>query len=251
MNEGDRNVHPNLSRMLRKAMEDIYDRLGLCVFCSIVWSVCVVFAGAWAFGLIAPFGPAIAFVFGCILVGPLTLGLYHVAGAVSTGEDAYIGDLLRGMWKYYTRGMGLFAVNAVFLSAAVLTIYFYTAQLSGAVFKLIGILWLYAVAMWLLGQLFCPAFIVRQDVGVLTSIKRSLILVIDNLGYGFTLAVQIGLVLVLVCLPVMLLLKPVVPLSFMIFFLILPAFVAVLGMNAFDDLMQKYHDDSGRNHTWD
>lgn len=250
MNEAEQDRHPHFSRMLRKALEDIYDHLGLCVFCSIVWSVCVVFAGAWAFGLVAPFGPAVAFVLGCTLVGPMTLGLYHVAGEISAGEDAYTGDLLRGMLRYYTCGMALFAANTAFLSAAVLTIYFYTAQLNGPVFKVIGILWLYAVAMWLLGQIFCPAFIVRQHLGVLASIKRSLILVIDNLGYGFALAVQIGLVLMLVYLPLVLLFKPVVPLSFMIFFLILPAFVTMLGINAFDDLMQKYNDGSGGNLPW-
>ena len=232
--------HPDFSRMMRKALQDVYDRLGLCVFCSIVWSVCLVFATAWAFGVVAPLGPVLAFVLGVALVGPMTLGLYEVAGQMALGEDVWAKDILRGARRHFAHGAVLFAANVVFLAAAGLAVYFYTTQLSGTIGKIIGLLWLYAAGMWLLGQLLCPAFIVRQGVGVLTAIKRSAVLVVDNIGYTFALAAQVGVVLMLIYVPVGLMLKPVVPLSFMIFFLILPAFVAVVAMNVYDDLMRKY-----------
>ena len=236
--EGKR--RPDFSRMMRKALQDIYDHLGICVLFSIIWSVCLVFATAWAFGVVSPLGPVLAFVLGVVLVGPMTLGLYEVAGQMASEEDVWPRDLLRGARRHFVCGAALLAANVVFLAAAGLAVYFYTTQLGGAVGKIIGLLWLYAAGMWLLGQLLCPAFIVRQGVGVLTAIKRSAVLVVDNIGYTFALAAQVGVVLMLIYVPVGLMLKPVVPLSFMIFFLILPAFVAVVAMNVYDDLMRKY-----------
>ena len=100
----------------------------------------------------------------------------------------------------------------------------------------------YAMLYWVLMQIYCPAFIVREDIGVLRATRRSALLVLGNIGYSALVFVQLAVVGVVIALPVFVPVGVLWGLSIMLVLFLVAAFAMLLGAAALEDLMQQYAD---------
>jgi small-conductance mechanosensitive channel len=175
------------------------------------------------------------------------MGLAKLSCSIAEREDPRAGELLSGMTSFFGRGVTLFLVNAAFIAICLLDVSFWGehalkwwGELGSFV---VTTLWVYVLLFWLIMQLYCAPFIVRENLGVGKALKKSALLVLDNLGYSTLLLVQVAVLVVFMGLFL------VVPgqakatfigLSLMVLFFLFAAFVSLLGTEALDDLMRKY-----------
>lgn len=240
---------PHFPRMLKKTFVDGYDYLQLVVFGNVIWCLAWTPAAAFATARIGnfPLKAAVVLLLASVGAGPVWMGLAQLSRAIADREDPRMAQLLTGLRAFFGRGVALFLVNVAFIAVCLFDVWWWStftrqrwSQLASFV---VTTLWVYVLLFWLIMQAFCAPFIVRENIGVARALRKSALLVLDNLGYATMVMLQIAVLMAIMSLWI------VVPgqakatlmgLALMVLFFLFAGFVSLLGTEALDDLMQKY-----------
>lgn len=186
---------PGFWKTIRKSLGDSYDCLGSILVCSFVWfTVAIGVLSGWAaLGVKDPkawiaFGVAL---YG-LLLGPLTAGVYHVARKIVTRDDPSPLDLFRGAREHWGRAV-LLAFSQITITVLIgVNAWFYLTRGSMAI-KALGMLFLYAMLVWLMSALYHFPILIEQRPGTLRILKRGILLALDN--PAFTVFVAFAIIL--------------------------------------------------------
>ncbi len=192
--------------MLVKSARDVYEHLGTIIITSLLWAVPIALAiGGLAIG--SPVGQA-AFTAGWILFGPVTVAAWTVGLQIASDGPRLPGirDFLFGLRHRTVVGLVFFLVEVLITALLVANVRFYFTSTLGIlghpvrwlgrgirVGHLVGLLWLSPLTLWALMQLYAVALLVYQPVGIGRTLRRSALLVLDNLLFTLALAVVVVL----------------------------------------------------------
>lgn len=179
---------PGFWKTIRKSIGDSYDHLGTVIFCSFVWfTTAVGVMSGWAALNVKSLGVWIGFILALyvLLLGPLAAGVYHVAKKIVTHDDPSPLDLFRGAKEYWGRAVLLSLSQAVITMLIAVNAWFYLTRGSIAI-KALGMLFLYAMVVWLMSVLYHFPILIEQRPGLLKLLKRAFLLTFDNPAFtGF------------------------------------------------------------------
>ncbi|MFQ5810245.1 MAG: hypothetical protein ACE5JM_11555 [Armatimonadota bacterium] len=256
---------PSFPAMLKKTLVDGYDCLQLLVLGNVAWCVswlvpiCVMTVVGPQLGTDEAPSPAhiavavcIALVVAAFTVGPTTMALAALARAITTRRDPRLVDFFRGFRRFFLRGAALFGLNAAVAILWAANVFFWASSGPGGErigqlgsFALLTVL-SYAMLYWVLMQIYCPAVVVREDVGALRATRRSALLVLGNLGYSALVFVQLAVLGAVIALPLFVPVRVLVGVAVMLAAFLVVAFAMLLGATALDDLMKQYEEDESQ-----
>lgn len=192
---------PGFWKTIKRSFGDSYDCLGTVIFCSLVWFTIAVGAmSGWAALKVGSPGAWIVFVvvlYG-LLLGPLTAGVYHVAKKIVTHDDPAPLDLFRGAKEHWGRAVLLSFSQVAITGLIAVNAWFYLTR-GGMVIKGLGMVFLYALLIWLMSALYHYPVLIEQRPSTLKLLKRGFLLTFDN--PSFTGSVLFAIIL-LTCLSV-------------------------------------------------
>ncbi len=174
---------PGFGKILRKSLGDAYDYLGLALVCSFVWFG-VVLGGLSVLRLIPLFLARLAFLVGLyvLLVAPVTAGVFAVARKIITRDDPSPLDLFRGAKQFLTAGWAL-ALGQVIVTMLILANALFYVTRDSLWIKGVGVLFIYAGFLWMLTVLYHYPILIEQRPGTVKTLKRALLLALDNPGF--------------------------------------------------------------------
>jgi uncharacterized membrane protein YesL len=213
---------------------DTYDNLGHIILANVLWFLCnlpglsliyLVFHISTGFNL-----------FWILLLIPLgifsvtTAGLFAYTKQLIELQDNSIKSFFLGMKQYYGKAMGIAIIHLILFVLIIVNINFYL-QLRGNMQMLAVVL--AGLAFWCgifvaLESLYAFAVLVQHNLGIKKTLKRSFLIVLDNLW------VTIGVFIFLISLTVLSLFSGIGPMLFMM------SCIAMLGNNAIYEIMTKY-----------
>jgi uncharacterized membrane protein YesL len=190
---------PRISRALGVGLRAAYDCLGTVLIGSLLWISLAALLGAGGTGLVAFLvrgrgaGPALVEALAGIVAagigtGPLTVAIFHHTHRVLAHDAPDWWDLLRCVPRLWRRGLALAGLQvAVSLVLALDALYFLSQQ--PMLMKLVGMLFLYPTLFWWGASLLqWPLAVDRAGDSVRLIIKKSFLLLLDNLTYMVLLA---------------------------------------------------------------
>ncbi len=128
-----------------------------------------------------------------LLLGPVTAGMQYLILRLIKNEEVTVGEFISGFKKYFWRSEIIVLLAIVVLLFIVFNFSFATEYNSGWMRILSGI-WLYLALFWLLIIQYIFPFLVQQDISVWLAIKRSVLLIFDNLLASLMLLLFSGLI---------------------------------------------------------
>ncbi len=208
---------PRIGRALKNGLQVAYDNMGVMLVGSTLWigaAALLAAGGTGLFGLAfagrEPGRTLLALLCGLVAAGigtgPITAALFRHARRLQAHDDPYWWELLSSVGREWQRGLSLAALQ-VTVSVVLLmdALFFFGQERFG--WRLVGLLFLYPLLFWLGAMLLQWPLAVERDGPVREVVKKSLLLLLDNLGFvvvmalalaGFTLLCRftlIGLVL--------------------------------------------------------
>lgn len=187
---------PGLMKTLKKWIGDSYDSLGLVLMCSFVWF------GAFlaAMTLIVGIGKHTSWpvVFGMVaallvfVMAPLTAGAFVLAKKIVTRDDPSIMDLFHGLREYLVPAWTL-GFWQLFITALIAVNAWFYLRMPSIVWKSLGVLVIYTLIVWALSATYHYPVLIEQRPGTFKILKRSFLLVLDNVA--FTLGVFFAIIL--------------------------------------------------------
>jgi len=197
--------------MAKKSFWNAYDHLGGCILLNLLWSLCSIpwlalaalflMAGAGQFTAGRPFFGLMLAIAGIeqLMISPISAGLWAVAAQWSDYQATATREffpLLRqhffrslGLWLLFTVCVLVLAVNAVFyqgLLGGVPILAAFVAALMGWAFMFICLLQVYALAL-----------LIQDQLSLKKILRRSALLVLDNIWYSVCLFLLISLILLI------------------------------------------------------
>lgn len=176
---------PGFWKTIKRSFGDSYDYLGTIIACSFIWFTLAVGAmSGWvALKVASPIAWTV-FVVGLygLLLGPLTAGVCHVAKKIVTRDDPSPLDLFRGAREYWGSAVLLSLGQAAITSLIAVNAWFYLTR-GNMVVKGLGMLFLYAMLVWLMSALYHFPILVEQRPGILKLLKRGFLITLDNPGF--------------------------------------------------------------------
>ncbi|HHT36037.1 MAG: DUF624 domain-containing protein [Candidatus Wallacebacter cryptica] len=124
------------------------------------------------------------------LLGPVTAAIQHLINQIIRHDELSVSEFIQAFKKYFWRSQGLVLIGIVTILLIVVN-FTITSGSASFIMRVITGMWLYLALFWLLVAQFVFPFLVQYDLGVWTIIKRSAMLVVDNL--------LVSLILLLVC----------------------------------------------------
>ncbi len=240
--EPEREEHPRgtgLGHTLRATFSQAWDYVFLVMGGSLLWAVSVAApATATAFVAGTPLAVPAYYVLGALAVGPAWVALYGMSAVMARREMPGFGDFFRALRRFYWRGVALFLGQAFILGGCILAAWFYHTKFHHWAFEALSLLWVYGGLFWVMMGLYAPAFLVRDDGSTWSALHKAAILTLAYPGYTFLILLQIVVILALIAVPIIARVNAAIGVSFILFFLILPAFVALLATNALNDLLE-------------
>ncbi len=152
----------------------------------------------------------VAFTLGWVGLGPVTLAAWAVANRIARGSPGRVRDFVDAFRARLVPGLLLFLLEVLITTLLVANIRFYLSSTLGILGRpldwvgggvrvghLVALVWLSPLTLWALMQLYVPAFVVEQEIGVGRALRLAAILVLDNvffsLGLGLVVVVLAGL----------------------------------------------------------
>jgi uncharacterized membrane protein YesL len=190
---------PRISRALGVGLRAAYDCLGTVLIGSLLWVSLAALLGAGGSGLVAllvrgrGFGPALVEALAGIAAagigtGPLTAAIFHHTRRVLIHDDPEWWELLRCVPRLWRRGLTLAASQVIVSLVLALDALYFLGQ-QPMLMKLIGMLFLYPMFFWWGASLLqWPLAVDRAGDSVRLIIKKSFLLLLDNLTYVVLLA---------------------------------------------------------------
>ncbi|HHY62330.1 MAG TPA: MBL fold metallo-hydrolase [Bacillota bacterium] len=164
--------------VLKKSFRLAYERLGMVVLMSVIWYFAT-------FTTVFISGPTIwAIPIFAVVAAPLHMAIMYCGNLAAHREDAGLKELWQGYKKFWTRAALLGAIH----SAVILILWIDIQVLLGtdsSLMRFLSGVWVYLSIF--VGLLFMYAYpiIVEQDTTVWKSIRRAVILILDNPAYTF------------------------------------------------------------------
>jgi len=171
---------------------------------SLLWAVPVALA---ALGIASGSGwGQVAFTLGWVALGPATLAAWAVGNRIARGSAPHIRDFIEAFRRQLVPGLLFFLAEVLLTTLLVANVRFYFSSTLGIlgrpvdwlgsglrVGQLVGLLWLSPLTLWALMQLYVPALVIEQQIGVGRALRRAAVLVLDNVFFtlGLTLAVVV------------------------------------------------------------
>lgn len=199
-------VPASLGRVLKRGVVDAWDRFGLVIGASLVWSFAVslpIIVAAAVGGRIpgtrmwlALVGLAASALVGAALLG----GIYRLAYKIVYREDPTLGDVLSGAKEMVGRSYAIAAINVIVAGILALDVAFFFGLIGPLRTSLItlgvGALALYAMLAWSMAAIYQFPLLsaqrpMGQREGALAAVKKSLLLALHNPGFTIGLFVVI------------------------------------------------------------
>lgn len=187
-------------KAVKKGFSDSYDRLGPMIAASLIWTVAVAVplsigweiqrrtaaSGLWFIlaGLVA-----------AILVGtPVLAGIFRMAYKIAYHGDPGLGDIWSGARELLRPSLGLALINIGVITMLVVDAIFFMGLFGpfkgSLISSLVGILFLYLLAAWMMTALYhLPVLVAQRPMGqregAVAAIRKSLLLAAHNPGFTF------------------------------------------------------------------
>jgi hypothetical protein len=199
-------VRPRLLRAVGTGCRAAYDHLGFVLVGSLLWCTLAGLLGLGAAGLISLSIPGrtlgaliVAAVGGTAVAtigtGPLTAAIVHHARRILIRDDPSWWELFSAIPRLWRRGLTLALVQGVVTLVLIVDAGFFLAQ-EKALWRPVGMLFLYPLLFWWIsGLLQWPLAMQRVEEPIWQVIKKSALLLIDNLAFVAMLAVILTLLL--------------------------------------------------------
>lgn len=182
-------------RSIVQAFKLFYEYLFLSVLISAFWYgfafLPVTFLFHWAVAILmrsqdnpalyAGFLVAVLITFLAIILwaAPVTASAYAAVYSLITREGFYIRDLFLGIKRYFKKAAGTAAIALVVMVILIANIWFY-ANRTNSFLQWLTILFWYLLAFGFMALQYLFPFIVQQEVGVLKTLQRAVLVAMDN-----------------------------------------------------------------------
>ncbi len=215
-------------QVIVQSFKTAYDRIGMVMLTNLLWFA--VGFGPLLIVMYVPLPPIVTYlgIFATILtLGAGAAAVNYVMVRIINKEDVAVRDFMDGLRKFFWRGAALSLIAV--LGALVLFVDLaFSLTHSNRIIQLLSGIWVWALVFWYAVQQFVFPFLVQQDIGIRKVLKRSALLVVDNL-LGGAFMVIISLVVLALCI---ILAAPIL--------LFVTCFLALLQNYAYNQLMLKY-----------
>lgn len=194
---------PRVGRALRRGLQGIYEYLGTVLMASMLWAALAVLLGTGGSGLLwlvvgsrTPGGALLALVGGCVAAGigtgPFTAALFHHIRRLLAHDDPRWWELPASAALLWRRGLALAGMQVGVALVLAVDAFFFLRQ-PGALLRFLGILFIYPFLIWASAALLqWPLAAERPGETVPAVVKKSLLLLLDNLGYVAVIAVMVA-----------------------------------------------------------
>lgn len=213
---------------------DSYDNLGHVLFANVIWFFCnlpslfliyIILHGSQGINLLW-----ILFLIPVCIFSATTSGLYAYTKLLMEGKDNAINHYFFGIKQYWWKGTILVIIHFIIFLVVIVNINFYL-QLRGSL-QMVGIV-LAGLAFWCgmlvaIESLYALPVLVQHNLGIKKTLKRSFLLVFDNLW------ISIGIFIFIIIFLLISLFSGVGPILFML------SCLAMLGNNTLYEIMTKY-----------
>lgn len=173
--------------ILWKSVVNCYDDLFPVVGMNLLWLlisvpvVAVIVLVLTLFGLPPEGSFLVAILLAMILPSPASLGIHLYANLLVKEERVEFDLFWSGLRTYWKRGLVLFAIGFAGLALLGVNLVFYATNQS-SVLKLVSILWIYAIVLWLMMQLYInPLLVEQEDKSIKLILRNAFVLTLDNL----------------------------------------------------------------------
>lgn len=193
----------SLGRALRNGfIEALWDRLGLTVAASLIWTVLVAVPLAFGFAAMqmAGVGGLLLLLILMLIGAPVQAGLFNMAHKVIYRDDPGIGDIFSGFTTLLGPSLRLVAVNIIVMVVLARDALFFAGVLGGTKPSLLqlalGMFCVYLIMAWLMVTMYqLPVMVSQKPLchkeGALPAIKKSVLLTMHNPGFTIGLFVVI------------------------------------------------------------
>ena len=171
---------PSLKRVFKGWAANSYDNLGLVVGVSVLSTILII---AFAYSLRLLHHPTVAIPI-ALLLSPLVVGAFRMAHGIVYRESPAIGDLLDGYRAFLWLSLKWAVINL--LIGAILTadtVFFILRSRHQPIWVVPAILSLDVGAFWLATLIYQLPLLIHQRPSVLQVLRRSALLVLDNLWF--------------------------------------------------------------------
>lgn len=197
-------AHPRVLRALALGFRAAYDHLGFVLLSSLLWfglASLLALGGAGLVSLAVPgrsvgalmlasLGGAVSVAIG---TGPVTAAIAWHARRIVTHDDPRWWELLTAIPRLWRRGLSLALVQALVTLVLIVDAGYFLAQ-EKPLWRPVGMLFLYPLLFWWAGGLLqWPLAVERPEESLWQVIKKSALLLLDNLGYMTVVAVVVAL----------------------------------------------------------
>ena len=218
-------------QIFRKGIRYSYDYLGMVMASSALWFFVgflpLLLATSFSNYIKNPvvFGVAIALTL--LTVGPATAAVHTMMARILDKQDVTVREFFRHFRRFFGRGVGLVLLNVLIL-AILGSDFLFTINNPNKIIRMLSGIWIYFFIFWALMANYIFPFLVNQDIGVFLTMKRAVLLALDNIVVTIFLAIAVLLVVVLS----VILAAPVL--------LLMMGTVAFLQNVGYGELMRKY-----------
>jgi uncharacterized membrane protein YesL len=181
--------------ILWRSVVNCYDDLFPLVGMNLVWLVltipvvAVIVLVLTIFGLPAEGSFILAILLAMILPTPASIGLHYYANQLVKEERVEFDLFWAGLKALWKRSLALFAIGFAATALLVLNLTFYATNVASPL-KLIAILWVYALILWVMMQMYVnPLLVEQENKSIKLILRNAFILTIDNLVTSFVLLV--------------------------------------------------------------
>ena len=194
-----RHRRASLGWALRSGFRDVYDYLGAWVLGSLIWASVGIAVGLSAVRVAQVLGqitvipglvylPVLALLAAAIVMGPLMGGLHRYARHAAERHEPEITDFLWGFRSSWVRCAKLGAAQATIWMLLVGDVAFFLAQ-QQTLYGIIAVVFLYLLAFWSLAAMYQWPLLAHLEDGVGAIIRKSLLLVLDNILFSVVVGV--------------------------------------------------------------
>lgn len=167
---------------IKKSFRDFYKQLFLQAGISLIWFIIVGSFSYLAIGGIAT-RQFSALLPGLIFIGPVTISAFYLTNRWMKFEEPGIRAYLRGLARYFLRGMLSFWLSLLIFTI-ILVDFFFFANFGNLFLRLMSGIWIYLGLFFVMSQFYFWSLLVEREQGILVTLKDSFLLTLDNLLYS-------------------------------------------------------------------
>jgi uncharacterized membrane protein YesL len=170
----------------------LYGHLGIVIMASVFWFLFVAPLLSLVYGALnLPGGyPVVIGLPALMLTFPFTAASLYVINCAYHKEDVNLFSFFRGLKRFFFRALGVGAIYLIVFSIILYDLYFFMFLQTGIIFQIIGALWFWVAVYAVFVAYYVLGFLVEQDTGVIKSIKRSALVVLDNVFFSFVVTLM-------------------------------------------------------------